>query len=42
MDYTYKLNEILESAKSLKYKDEKILDSIKKKIDLYDAHFLVF
>lgn len=37
MDYMSKLNEILESAKTLKYKDEKTLDSIKRKIDLYDS-----
>lgn len=36
MDYINKLNEILESAKALKYKDEKTLDSIKRKIELYN------
>lgn len=36
MDYTYKLNEILELARGLKYKDEKTLDAIKRKIELYD------
>lgn len=36
MDYTNKLNEILKSAKALQYKDEKTLDSIKRKIELYN------
>lgn len=36
MDYTNKLNEILDLAKSLKYKDEKTLDYIKRKIGLYN------
>lgn len=35
MDYTNKLNEFLKLAKELKYKDEKTLDSIKRKIELY-------
>lgn len=31
MDYMNKLNEILELAEALEYKDEKTLDAIKKK-----------
>lgn len=36
MNYLDKLNEILEKAQTLNYKDEKNLDSIKRKIELYD------
>lgn len=37
MDYMNKLNEILELAEALEYKDEKTLDAIKRKIELYDS-----
>ena len=37
MDYLDKLNEVLGTAQTLNYKDEKTLDSIKRKIELYDS-----